>query len=404
MLHILIRTVIATIVICLPYISWAGQSLAEIAAGLSIDETLEMEHQDIQPEENVRKLELPKKPNPPLIQSRKRIPSSAAPAQRLPLYMYRSFDNNFSDIPPKKPEVDANNSEGQPPSSAIHPQEPTQPSPAEQAVTKEYNEIKTLEPATGAVNTAAPIAADTAKTSPPPTVPPAPPTPEPSATGNATPTKPAVDKKEQAMRRTIEEVEKKRGNTDKTKGDALSTAVKPKTDAPYVTRIGSVPSMQKEADYVSILEQSLLLDPQPLPLKRAFYDENGKEVTLKQFKGKLVLLNFWATWCTPCAMEMPSLDALQESFDDRELPVKVIALSQDFKGVDFIRAFYKQNNIIHLDIYHDKGNAFFRDLGIISLPTTMLIDQQGNEILRMSGYIDWSKPEVQDFIRRFLSQ
>ncbi len=200
------------------------------------------------------------------------------------------------------------------------------------------------------------------------------------------------------MRKTIEDVENPQ------EAPKAPAPVKAAHTPSKVTRIGSVPTMEKEVDYVSILEKSVLLSPQPLPLKRPFYNEKGEEVNLKQFRGNLVLLNFWATWCTPCAMEMPSLDALQEEFADKNLPIKVIALSEDFKDAATIREFYKQNKIGQLDIYQDKGNAFFRELGVISLPTTMLLDQGGNEILRMSGYIEWNRPEVKDFVRSFLRE
>lgn len=414
MLHIPIRLVFATVVSILvlffPHISHAERTLAEMAAGLTIDETLEMEKQETSPEKKLTNLapspEEPEKPKSALLKPRKHRPNTAAPAQRLPLYMYRSFGNNYNDKAKEKQEKNPAKPE------TLHvpttPYPPNHPSPAEQAVTKDYQDIKGLEPATGTPDmqpdTPVPLKSEQ---------PPAQPASSPAGATNpaaTTPTQPApeMDEKEKAMRETIEAVAKKQGvkhEEDKPKATpAVQTQASPVPDKSFVTRIGSVPSMEQDVDYVSVLEKSLLLDPQPLPMKLPFYDENGNEVTLKQFKGKLVLLNFWATWCTPCAMEMPSLSALQENFNDKELPIKVVALSEDFKDVSAIRAFYNQNHIEFLDVYQDKRNAFFREVGIISLPTTMLIDQQGNEILRMSGYIDWNKPEVQEFVRGFLSQ
>lgn len=391
MLHIQIRTIIATLVsiavLLFPYPASARKSLSEIAAKLSIDDTLEMENQKTDPHETLIETLPPEKEEEkqksPLLQKSRRGTSTAVPASRTPLYIYRSFGNNYAD-------PQSNNA--------------TTPSPAEEAVTKELKDIKAAIPAAGKEETPP---AETPAT--PPSTPPVTEKKETEQKKEAEETAPApaetpapvIDEKEKAMRATIEDIEKTEGKKQELPKEEKQSI--PNTPA-RITRIGSVPSMEKEVDYVSVLEKSMLVDPQPLPVKVPFYNEKGEEVTLKQFKGKLVVLNFWATWCTPCAMEMPSLDALQEYFSDKDLPVKVIALSEDFKNAETIRQFYKQNNISLLDVYQDKGNTLFRGLGIVSLPTTMLVDQEGNEVLRMSGYIEWDKPEVRDFVRGLLRE
>lgn len=401
MLYILNHTIIATIVtlaVLFPALaSEASPTLAERAAGLSIDETLEREGRL----KSVTADEVNTPSRPPLLPKRK-IPNTAAPSFRLPLYMYRSYDNNFreeNEIPTRKPEP-------KPETKTTPPTAPVSPSPAEMAVEKDLKKLRNIAPAAGeGTPENKPVsAAEANKLLPSSELDEAEKVMHETIQdikekeGN---TAPEQDDKEKAMRETINTIKQKNGEMVEEK--PVEPAPEPKSSTPSrVTRIGSVPSMEKEVDYVGVLEKSLLLDPQPLPVKLPFYDEDGNPVTLKQFKGKLILLNFWATWCTPCAMEMPSLDALQENFDDKELPIKVLALSQDFKGVPTIRAFYDQNKITLLDIYHDRKNGLFRELGVISLPTTLLIDQQGQEILRMSGYIDWHKPEVQEFVRGFL--
>lgn len=375
MLHILIHACIAIVVsimvVFLPHKADARRSLSEIAAGLTIDETLELENQSSNPKEKlIGQKEEETEPRAPLLKKR-RIPGTAAPAQRLPLYIYRSLGNNYNDPTPQP----------QPSSPVTKPETRLGegPSPAEQAVSKEFEEIKDLEPATGEKETGEKETSEKE-------------TPKPNAG--------LSDEKEKAMRESISAVEKRQEK----KEEATPPPATQQPNTTPVKRIGSVPAREQEADYVSILEKSMLLDVQPVPIKLPFYDENGNEVTLKQFKGKLIVLNFWATWCTPCAAEMPSLDALQEDFLDKELPVKVVALSEDFKDAATIRSFYTQNSIQHLDIYQDKKNALFRELGVISLPTTLLIDQKGNEILRMSGYVDWNNPDVKEFIRNFLRE
>ena len=197
-----------------------------------------------------------------------------------------------------------------------------------------------------------------------------------------------------------------KSGTEPEKETEMEKAVEEETSQPQSTpikRIGSVPNMSEpDVDYVGLLEESLLIDPKSIPKKLPFWDEEDHELILKDFKGKLVLLNFWATWCTPCALEMPELNALQEEFDDAELPIKIVALSEDFKGAEVVKQFYKDNEIEFLDVYIDKKNALFREMGIISLPTTIIIDQEGQEILRISGYINWNAPDVKEFIRGFV--
>lgn len=172
-----------------------------------------------------------------------------------------------------------------------------------------------------------------------------------------------------------------------------------------VTRIGNAPvgmAEKDDVDYLPILEKAVLERPLPTPRKLPFKDAEGKDVILKQFKGKVVLLNFWATWCTPCALEMPHLDAIQEEFDDQDIPIKVVAVSEDFKGVDVIKQFFASNSIDSLDIYMDPKNTLFRTFEIVSLPTTILIDSEGQQVLQISGYVNWTQPGVKEFLRSFV--
>lgn len=170
-----------------------------------------------------------------------------------------------------------------------------------------------------------------------------------------------------------------------------------------VNRIGDAPGIvPSDIDFVAILEKSMLETPLPAPKKIPFKDVNGTDVILKQFKGKVVLLNFWATWCTPCALEMPHLDALQEEAEDTGLKLQVIPISEDFKDVADLQQFYATNNLQYLDIYTDPKNMLFRTFDIVSLPTTILIDQEGQEVLRISGYVEWNRPEVKAFLRSFV--
>ena len=116
---------------------------------------------------------------------------------------------------------------------------------------------------------------------------------------------------------------------------------------------------------------------------------DGKEISLSQFRGKHVLVNFWATWCGPCKIEMPSLEALYERFKDRNFVL--LAISNDMFGANIVKPFVKAHNInfpVLLDQRLKVSNAF----GVVSLPTTFMIDPQGKIIGALFGAEDWATP------------
>ena len=116
---------------------------------------------------------------------------------------------------------------------------------------------------------------------------------------------------------------------------------------------------------------------------------DGKEISLNQFRGKHILVNFWATWCGPCKIEMPSLEALYERFKDRNFVL--LAISNDMFGANIVKPFVKAHNInfpVLLDQRLKVSNAF----GVVSLPTTFMIDPQGKIIGTLFGAEDWATP------------
>jgi len=131
--------------------------------------------------------------------------------------------------------------------------------------------------------------------------------------------------------------------------------------------------------------------PKALP-EIAFDDADGKPLKLGDYKGKVVLLNFWATWCAPCVKEMPSLDRLQaEMGKDKFI---VVPLSLDGPSKPKVVPFYKDKNLTNLGIYYDKGRKVQQALDVAVLPTSILIDGEGREIGRLQGEADWDKPEA----------
>lgn len=135
--------------------------------------------------------------------------------------------------------------------------------------------------------------------------------------------------------------------------------------------------------------------PEPVP-ELEFRDGEGKTVRLSDFRGKLVLLNLWATWCVPCREEMPDLNELQGALGGERF--QVLALSVDKDGLELARAFLKEVKADHLALYNDPtSGANFKVKGY-GLPTTLLISPDGKELGRIVGPAEWNKPEAHALI------
>jgi thiol-disulfide isomerase/thioredoxin len=142
-------------------------------------------------------------------------------------------------------------------------------------------------------------------------------------------------------------------------------------------------------------------EPRPLP-PLAMRDAEGKAVPLERFRGKVVLLNIWATWCGPCRVEMPSLDRLQARLGGPRF--EVVALSTDVDGAKAVREFYESLRITRLAIYVEGEGNVLTTLGSPGLPTTLVVDAQGREVARALGGADWEAPEVEKLIRTLVAQ
>jgi thiol-disulfide isomerase/thioredoxin len=141
--------------------------------------------------------------------------------------------------------------------------------------------------------------------------------------------------------------------------------------------------------------------PKPLPDIR-FQDAAAKPVDLAGFRGEVVVLNLWATWCIPCRAEMPTLDRLQAKLGGADFVV--VALSIDRKGMTAVESFYRKVGIAHLGKYIDSGAEATSHLGILGLPTTLLIDREGRELGRLVGPSAWDSPEMVTFLQGVIAR
>ncbi|MEQ8816637.1 MAG: TlpA disulfide reductase family protein [Thalassobaculum sp.] len=146
---------------------------------------------------------------------------------------------------------------------------------------------------------------------------------------------------------------------------------------------------------------SLHEEPRPVPELR-FEVGDGRPLALSELRGKVVLLNIWATWCGPCRAEMPTLDRLQAGLGGPDF--EVVALSIDRAGIEAVDRFYAEIGVKHLGRYIDVTAKAARDLGAYGLPTTLLIDRDGREVARHVGPAEWDTPSMTAFFRGQLSR
>jgi thiol-disulfide isomerase/thioredoxin len=139
--------------------------------------------------------------------------------------------------------------------------------------------------------------------------------------------------------------------------------------------------------------------PQPAP-ELAFVGPDGARVELADFKGKVVLLNLWATWCAPCVKEMPALDNLQSRLGGEDF--EVVALSLDRGGRKMVEPFFEKLGVKHLAIYLDPQSTAMSALKPRGLPTTILIDRQGYEVGRLEGEAAWDGADAERLLKHYL--
>ena len=142
-------------------------------------------------------------------------------------------------------------------------------------------------------------------------------------------------------------------------------------------------------------------NPRPVA-DTALIGADGKAHNLHGFRGKVVLLNFWATWCYPCRREMPALDRLQKTLGGADF--EVVALSVDRDGAKAVRPFYEKMGLRNLKIYLDPKWRSQRAFAITRFPTTVLIDKAGREVGRLEGPAEWMSRDARALIRYFIDK
>jgi peroxiredoxin len=123
---------------------------------------------------------------------------------------------------------------------------------------------------------------------------------------------------------------------------------------------------------------------------------NGELISLSDFKGNVVLVNVWATWCPPCVYEMPSMEKLHQQFKSEKF--KILAVSIDSLGAKAVAPFMKKHNLTFQALI-DPAGTIRTAYGINGIPQSFIIDKQGHTIKKIIGPIDWATPEIFRYFR-----
>ncbi|MFC0341433.1 TlpA disulfide reductase family protein [Paracoccus niistensis] len=146
-----------------------------------------------------------------------------------------------------------------------------------------------------------------------------------------------------------------------------------------------------------------LIESEAAPVPEVeFTDLDGGTHRLADWKGKVVLLNFWATWCAPCREEMPSLDALQKARGGEGFEVLTVASGRNTEAA--INRFFQESGVTDLPRLTDPQMALARAFGVMAMPVTILIDAEGREVARMTGDADWSSPAALALVDQMLAE
>jgi thiol-disulfide isomerase/thioredoxin len=148
--------------------------------------------------------------------------------------------------------------------------------------------------------------------------------------------------------------------------------------------------------------KKLVLHPAPQAVAAAPYTTaEGKTARLSEHTGKIVLLNFWATWCAPCRKEMPMLAELQSELGGADFEVITLATGRNDPAA--MARFFAEIGISNLPLHTDANSAVAREMGVLGLPATVLIARDGTEVARLLGDADWASDSAKNILKALIA-
>ena len=145
---------------------------------------------------------------------------------------------------------------------------------------------------------------------------------------------------------------------------------------------------------------NIAINETPIPISSLIFEDfSGKKIDLKDYEGKLLIVNFWATWCAPCKKEMPSLDNLYQNESFKNLEIFAVNMEQPNKIKT--QNFFKDLNIKKLQIFFDKNLNFVKEFKLRGVPTTILINKKGERFARIIGEVDFEDKKFINWLSKY---
>lgn len=150
--------------------------------------------------------------------------------------------------------------------------------------------------------------------------------------------------------------------------------------------------------------KKLVIHSTPQAVSDAAFDlaDGAGRATLEDYQGKVILLNFWATWCAPCKKEMPALSELQTELGGEDFEVLTIATGRNSPAA--ITRFFTEKEITNLPRHQDPKQSLASQMGIFGLPITVILNEKGQEIARLRGDADWASDSAKAVIKALLEK
>jgi len=172
--------------------------------------------------------------------------------------------------------------------------------------------------------------------------------------------------------------------------------------------LGANPQGAQAADPAALADlregsmQKLVLHDTPKAVSDVtFAALDGTEHRLSDWQGRVVVLNFWATWCAPCRVEMPMLDALQAEFGGPDFAVVPVATGRN--APEGIQRFYAEAGIRDLPVFLDPRQALAREMAVLGLPVTVILNRDGQEVGRLTGEADWHSDSARAIVAELIA-
>ena len=145
---------------------------------------------------------------------------------------------------------------------------------------------------------------------------------------------------------------------------------------------------------------NIVINENPKPISSLLFEDfSGNEINLKDYQGKLVIINYWATWCAPCKKEMPSLDNLYQNSSFKNL--EVLAVNAEKPNIIRTRKFFSDLNIKKLQIFFDPNINFVKEFKLKGVPTSILVNKEGEEFARIIGEVNFEDKKFTKWLLKY---